>query len=93
MKKLPKHIQEDGCKAQIDYPCQWQYKIIGTDKTQLLEAVNACVQGQDHTLTESNVSSGGRYLSMSLEMEVTSEEQRLSLHRQLAEHPAVKVVL
>ena len=44
-------------------------------------------------LTDSHVSSGGRYVSMNLEVTVDGDEERLALYRLLAADPAIRVVL
>lgn len=94
MKKTPGLKSFDSsCKPQIDYPCEWQFKIIGESATVITELVADHVHEKDYVLRRSNVSSGGRYVSMSLELTVQSEERRLELYRLLAEEPTVKVVL
>ncbi len=92
MKKLAP-LSTSGCKAEITYPCQWQYKIIGEDSNQIKLAVASAVRDTPYDLASSNTSSTGRYVSFNLELEVTSEEQRLGLYQSLAANPAVKVVL
>ena len=94
MKKLPTHQpSDDTCKPQINYPCMWQYKIIGESATVITQLVADLIHEKDYTLARSNVSSDGRYVSMSLELKVHTEERRLELYRLLAEDPTVKVVL
>ena len=78
---------------KIDYPCLYQYKIIGEGKNEIRRLVESSVHGKPFSLTESNVSSSGRYVSMNLELIVESDEQRLELYRVLAGHEAIKVVL
>lgn len=84
---------KNSCKPRIDYPCLWQYKVIGTEEKSLQIAVNECVENSDYELTFSNISGGGKYVSLKLELTVTSEEQRKRLHQLLSDHKAVKVVL
>ena len=93
MKKIPSHIPQDSCKPKIDYPCLWQYKIIGESRADITRVVEAAVQEQPYVLTDSHVSSSGRYLSMSLELTVHNDEQRLSLYRIMGDDPAIKVIL
>ena len=93
MKKIPMQSFDKRCKPKIDYPCQWQYKIIGVSATAIKKLVAAHVHEDEYTLTRSNVSSSGRYISMGLELTVHSEERRLELYRLLAEDNSVKVVL
>lgn len=80
-------------KAEIDYPCVWQYKIIGTDQQVLQAVVAEHLSDSPYSLSASKKSSAGRYLSMNLELTVNSDEQRQSLYRALSAHPAVKAVL
>lgn len=93
MKKKIPNIPVEGCKPEISYPCLWQYKIIGTDRDSIIDAVMELLPTTDHLLANSHTSSGGRYVSMNLELVVQSEEQRLSLYNQLVENPAIKIVL
>lgn len=80
-------------RPRIDYPCTWQYRIIGESGIEISRAVAEHIGDRPHTLTPANVSSGGRYVSMNLEVTVHGEEQRLAIYHLLAGHPAVKVVL
>lgn len=82
-----------GAKAKIDYPCLWQYKVIGEDREAMIGAIKKSVGNDAHVVTDSNVSSSGRYLSLNMETVVLDEEHRLRIHRTLADHQAVKVVL
>ncbi len=93
MKKLPIHSPAEGCKPKIEYPCAWQYKIIGESASTISRLVADLVHEKEYALSRSNVSSGGRYVSMCLELTVGSEERRLELYRQLGQDPTVKVVL
>lgn len=84
--------QGPTCKPEINYPCQWQYRIIGESATVIKELAAKHVH-EEYTLTDSHVSSGGRYISMALELTVQDDERRLELYRLLAADPTVKVVL
>ncbi len=92
MEKIPMEIS-DGCKPKIDYPCLWQYKVIATDCVQIRKIVEEHLGDAPYSLTESNRSSGGKYVSMNLEMTVYSDYHRLRLYEVLTAYPAVKVVL
>ena len=82
-----------SCKAQIDYPCVWQYKLIGMDRQAIQAAVAFHLSDVPYSLSDSRKSGGGKYLSMNLEVSVESDEQRQCLHLALSGHPAVKMVL
>lgn len=83
----------DGCKPKINYPCLWQYKIIATGSREIREVVDEHLGDAPYSLSASNRSSGGKYVSMNLELTVNSDYHRLRLYEVLTAHPAVKVVL
>jgi putative lipoic acid-binding regulatory protein len=93
MKKIPNHIPGSSCKPRIDYPCSWQYKIIGESREAIHRLIEEAVKDRHFTLTDSNVSHSGRYVSMNLELIVHTEEQRLELYYILTASPEIKVVL
>lgn len=85
----------DGCQTrpEIDYPCPWLFKVIGYGYLEVEKAVKEVVGEVPFKITPSNASSGGKYHSVNLEMEVVSEEHRLSIYRNLGACAAVKVVI
>ena len=83
----------NGCKPNIDYPCQWQYRLIGEDRSAILAVIHETVDVSRCLITEGNTSSGGRYLSLSLEITVGNEAERLRLYQVFSDHPAIRVVL
>lgn len=80
-------------KLELEYPCHWTYKIIGSVKEDLRQAVKEVIGDLDHILTFSNNSKTGRYLSLKLEMVVQSEAQRVGIYQALSQHAAIKIVL
>lgn len=82
-----------GCKPDIQYPCRWQYRLIGDDRAAIMAAIHASVDVTTCVIAEGNVSSGGRYLSINLEITVGDEAERLRLYQCFAGHPAIRVVL
>ncbi len=82
-----------GCTPEIHYPCRWHYRLIGEDRTALYRAITTRVSAESCTISEANVSSGGRYCSLNLEVTVRDEAERLNLYQMLAGDPAVRMVL
>ena len=82
-----------GRKPDIDYPCQWGYKVIGTDEKVLRSAITEVVQNISHSITPSNRSASGKYICLDVEILVLNEDQRLTIYESLRRHPAVKIVL
>lgn len=93
MKNLTSHIPGNHQGPKIEYPCRWQYKIIAESRTEIRRVVELYVRERPLILTDSHISSGGRYVSMNLEVMVYGDEQRLELYRLLAGDPAIRVVL
>ena len=85
--------ENSGCKPEIHYPCQWQYRIIGEDRAAMHQAIATWVAASAGTVCDANVSSGGRYISLSLEVTVHDDAERLRLYQLLAGHPAIRMVL
>ena len=87
-------VQKKGiCKAELNYPCQWLYKVIGTDNEQLRQAIMGIIRNMPCEINFSNSSSSGNYLCLNLEITVQSEEERNSIYLALKSHPHVKMVL
>ncbi|MDH4321535.1 MAG: DUF493 domain-containing protein [Desulfobulbaceae bacterium] len=80
-------------KAEIEYPCSWNYKVIGIDAVAVKNAVAEVLGGQPYILTPSRSSSGGKYHSLNLETVVESEVRRNAIYAALKSHAAVKMVL
>lgn len=77
----------------IEYPCSWDYKVIGEDPTLIKDAVTRICAPVTPTLTYSNSSSGGKYHSFKATLIVDSEERRLAIFQALKHDPAIKMVL
>lgn len=79
-------------KPNIDYPCDWEYRLIGRTEDGLREAVVAIVPGE-HKLAPGKESKGGKYISLCLTVQVTSEAHRHELFASLKAHADVLFVL
>ena len=80
-------------KTQIDYPCEWSYRIIGSDEHLLRKAAKSAVGNKKYTLSVSNRSSGGKYQSLNLELRVIDESERLRIFENLKNEAAINFVL
>jgi len=80
-------------KPDIQYPCSWVYKVIGSDETALRTAIKTVLGTDNLLITSSHTSSGGKYVSLNAEVVVKDEESRLSGYQNLKNHAAVKVVM
>lgn len=85
--------QGNGCKAEIQYPCRWLYKVISLDHLQDKERIVAMLQDFSCEISLSNSSRTGRYTCLNVEVEVGSEVQRNTIYQSLQELETVKMVL
>jgi len=84
---------ENKCKAELKYPCQWLYKVIGLDRKKLHRALLEIIDEDSCEISFSSSSSKGKYHCLNLELTVKSEEERNSIYLALKNHPQVKIVL
>ena len=80
-------------KPKIEYPCPWQYRIIGEDAVAMRKALAGAIEVERCIVSEKNRSASGKYVSMEVELIVQNEEERQALYQFLAEHPAIRMVL
>jgi len=84
-------------KPKIDYPCKWDYKVIGELEDQIRAAVAEClatnVAEREYSLEVSRSSGGGKYISLNLSLFVSDEKERNTIFSSLAEHSAIMMVM
>ena len=80
-------------KLELEYPCNWCYKVISSEKEALEKAVKDVVNEREHKLTSSNQSKGGKYISMNLDLLVHNEDDRQFIYDALKRHQDIKMVL
>ena len=86
--------EEPTCdKPQIDYPCQWEFKVIGTDESALRLAIRHIVGDREYRLDVSNRSAGGKYSSLRLAVHVEDEADRNAIFGALGQHKDVTALL
>ena len=86
-------INDKKEKLELEYPCKWCYKVIGSDKESLQNAVSDVIDKREHTLSHSNNSKNGKYVSMNLDMLVHNEDDRQAIYEELKKHDDIKMVL
>ncbi len=80
-------------RLELSYPCEWPYVVIGPVEADLRSAVHDIVQNRTHTVTVSNTSAQGKYVSLKVLVVVRSDEDRVGIFEALKNHPATKVVI
>ena len=80
-------------KLELEYPTLWNYKVIGLEKQAIKQAIKDVILEREHTLKHSNKSKTGKYISMNLEIIVTSDDERNFIFESLKTHTNIKMVL
>jgi len=86
-------LNDSDKKVVIEYPCNWCYKVIATEKEALQQAIHDVIAEREHKLTPSNKSKGGKYTSMNLDLLVHNEDDRTFIFEALKKHQNIKMVL
>lgn len=80
-------------ELHLEYPCQWTYTVIGPDESEMRRAIEEIVAEREHEVELSNTSSQGKYCSISLNITVQDETERVQIYKALRSRSSVKIVL
>ncbi|WP_137720087.1 HP0495 family protein [Methylobacillus flagellatus] len=81
----------------IEFPCDFPIKVMGETHDDFSATIVALIRQQlpefDASRVEMRASSGGRYISLTCTVYVTSKPQLDEIYRALSAHPMVKFTL
>ena len=81
----------------IEFPCEFPIKVMGETHadftSEIIKAIQIVIPNFDVSKIEMRGSSGGKYISLTCMVYVTSKPQLDNIYRALSSHPMVKVVL
>jgi putative lipoic acid-binding regulatory protein len=81
-------------KPDITYPCDWEYRVIADKSSDnLIKAIEYAADNLEYSIQTSNVSKNGNYFSLSVKVNVPSEEKRDEIFKIISDHDDVKMVL
>ncbi len=80
-------------RLELTYPCEWPYVLIGADEVDLRSAVHDILEDRTHTITLSNTSAQGKYVSLKVVAIVRSDEDRVGIFEAFKSHSATKMVI
>ena len=84
---------DENKRPGIEYPCEWEYKIIGTNVEKIMEAIELAAGDMKYDVTPSNISRKGKYFSLNFKLEVPNEVVRDIVYQKLNESDYIKIVL
>lgn len=79
----------DPEELEIEYPCRWEYTLVGRDEASVRAAVERVLAEHAFTLTPSKRSAAGSYVSFKLEVVVHDDAARRAHWQGLAAAPEV----
>jgi len=100
--KHPNHptAVEDAIQPEetlIEFPCDFPIKVMGETRDEFAATIVDIIRTQapdfDNSKVDMRASSGGRYISLTCTVYVTSKQQLDDIYRALTAHPEVKFVL
>lgn len=80
-------------KLNLEYPCAWTYKIIGSDRREMEKALGEILPRESCSVSFSRRSAAGKYLCLNVEVVLESETHRRAVYEGLLAHPAIRMVL
>ncbi|WP_456393036.1 HP0495 family protein [Nitratifractor sp.] len=80
-------------KAELEYPRQWGFKIIGKDKEKLAAVIKEVMGEKEHLCSAGNTSRTGKYHSYNASCRVQSKEERDRLFKAFQDHEDVEIVI
>jgi len=84
------HIHNQEVKR--DYPCEWSYKVIGSGKESVHNAVACIIEDREYHINDSNTSKTGKYRSFDVKVVVSDETYRNNIYQALKGHDDIKFV-
>ena len=87
-------LEGNACaRPEIEYPCDWSYKLIGTDKSALQACIFDIVGDRAYTTKGGNTSSKGKFHSINMTCKVETEIDRNTIFKAFSDHDDVKMVI
>lgn len=86
-------IDLNNHKLELDYPCNWCYKIIIKHEHNANKIAKNIFESREYKVTKSKISSGGKFKSYNIDLLVTSHEDRTNIHKMIEEHKDIQMVV
>ena len=86
-------IDPNSKRPEIQYPTNWQYKVIGTNLDKMISEIEEAAGNLKYEITPSNISKNSKYYSVNFSVVVTSEAVRDMIYEKLNSNEHIKVIL
>lgn len=79
-------------RPQIDYPCEWEYRVIGENEDKIKEIVKNTIK-KSYSIEIKNKSSKGKFTSFHVKTIVNDEKERNDIYSKLSGYGEIKMVI
>jgi putative lipoic acid-binding regulatory protein len=90
-------LNVDKTTPLIDFPCDFPIKVMGETQDGFAQTIVELIQALEPTFNASKIemraSSGGKYISLTCTVHVSSQSQLDDIYRSISAHPLVKYSL
>ena len=86
-------LDSNSERPELNYPCEWIYKVIGKDVDKLIAAIEGASLELKYEVSPSNVSKNDNYFSLNFKVTVPSEAARDIIYQKLNNNKDVIMVL
>jgi uncharacterized protein len=86
-------LDPDNKRPKIEYPCEWEYKVIGEDVEEVLNAIDTASLGLEYSVVPSNMSKHGKYCSVNVKVVVPNEVVRDLVYEKLSSYDSIRMVI
>ncbi len=80
-------------KLELDYPCNWEYKVVVRHDQEIQKIITEVIDEREHGIKPSKISNKGKFKSYTLEMLVHNEDDRKKIYKLLGDHEHIKMVV
>lgn len=84
---------DNSQELKLNYPCDWEYKVILEAHFNVKEIVKSVLDKREHTIRKSQNSKAGKYSSYTVKTLVHSSNERRVIFEALKKHESIKFVL
>ena len=83
----------DGKKLELEYPCEWCYKIVIDKNSDAKKISKEVLEDKEHNISESKTSKKGKFKSYNIDLTVKDEKERLNLYNKFKNHKDIIMVI
>jgi uncharacterized protein len=80
-------------KLELEYPCKWEYKLIGKEEEGIKKTAVDIAGTKPFSLNISNKSSSGKFVSITLEVLVHNDDERVYIYESLRKSKHILYIL